>query len=240
MSPLTYQLQAVGLNARGQIVITDGFDWSTTNTLLDHRGDGLFVATMGSGEVAVTATYAGSDQAVVSDAVTFVILPSAPEGVSSVRVVDPIGQPVAGAQVVSGVTQIQTNAEGIADFGAQPIGDLVTVFADGFDYMSVVRADCDEVLVPLSYRTDLTQSVGLEGVVSFDNLVGDGELETSLTGSAVTGGILGLSLERLIGVHLLRTRISFWPQRRLALARWRGCSFSCTCTCWTVISSMPF
>ena len=116
---------------------------------------------------------------------------------------------MSGAIVVSGNTQSETDAEGVAVFDDQDIGDLVTVFADQFDYMSVVRADCDEILIPLSARTDLTTAVGVEGVVSFDNLVGDGELETILTGSAVTGGILGLSLERLIG-SIFYGRVSFF------------------------------
>jgi hypothetical protein len=211
---MTIELQAVGLNARGQIVVSDGFEWVSANDRLDHLGDGAFFATLQTGEAFVTASFETEDGAVVSEPVRFIVLPSAPEGVPSVRVVDPQGQPVPGAQVVTGNSTAQTNAEGVAEFDPTTleggdIGELVTVFAEGFDYMSVVRSDCQEVLIPLSARTDLTVSAGIEGVVNFDSIVSNGELETSLTGTAVTGGILGLSLERLIG-SIFYGRLSFF------------------------------
>ncbi len=212
LSPgMTIELQAVGLNARGQIVVSDGFEWASANDRLDHLGEGSFFATLETGEAFVTASFETEDGAVVSEPVRFIILPSAPEGVASVRVVDPLGQPVAGAQVVTGAESAITNASGIVEFAIADgdIGELVTVFAEGFDYMSVVMSDCQEVLVPLSIRTDLTVSAGIEGVVNFDSIVSAGELETSLTGTAVTGGILGLSLERLIG-SIFYGRLSFF------------------------------
>ena len=55
------QLQAVGLNARGQIVATDGFQWQSDTALLDHQGNGLFVVTPGTGNAAVTATFSGAE-----------------------------------------------------------------------------------------------------------------------------------------------------------------------------------
>lgn len=211
LSPgMTIELQAVGLNARGQIVVSDGFAWSSSNERLDSQGEGSFLAMLETGEVFITASFDGEDGVVTSEPVRFIILPDAPDGVSSVRVIDPLGVPVAGAQVVSGTVSAFTDESGVAvmpDNGE--IGDLVTVFADGYDYMTVVRADCEEVLVPLSARTDLTISAGIEGVVNFDSIVGNGELETSLTGTAITGGILGLSLERLIG-SIFYGRLSFF------------------------------
>ena len=186
---------------RGQIVTSDGFDWSSSSSLLDNQGAGRFLAGMESGEAFITASFEGEDGRVTSEPVRFVILPSAPMGVASVRVTDPLGQPVAGALVVTPSARAQTDPAGIAEFAMleDEVGQLVSVFADGFDYMSVVMADCDQVLIPLVPRTDLSIAAGLEGVVNFDSIVSEGELETSLTGTAVTGGILGLSLERLIG-----------------------------------------
>lgn len=208
---MTIELQAVGLNARGQIVTSDGFDWASSSPLLDNQGQGRFLAGMESGEALITASFDGEEGRITSEPVRFVILPSAPMGIASVRVTDPLGQPVAGALVVTPSARAQTDPGGIAEFAMleDEVGQLVSVFADGFDYMSVVMADCDQVLVPLVPRTDLSIAAGLEGVVNFDSIVSEGELETSLTGTAVTGGILGLSLERLIG-SIFYGRVSFF------------------------------
>ena len=67
------------------------------------------------------------------------------------EVTDPLGQPVAGALVVTPSARAQTDPAGIAEFAMleDEVGQLVSVFADGFDYMSVVMADCDQVLIPL-------------------------------------------------------------------------------------------
>ena len=127
-----------------------------------------------------------------SEPVEFSIIPAAPEDVPSVRVVDQLGQPVADAFVVSGGITRNTDEDGIAVFEDDTLGQVVTVFANGFDYATLVRADCSEVLVPLMPRTDLTNAAGLEGVVSFDRIVNSGEIDTSLTGAAITRGTRSL------------------------------------------------
>ena len=218
LSPgMNFRLQAVGLNARGQIVTTSGFDWASSNALATHAGDGVFTAGLDSGSFEITAQFVTSDDAneitLTSNPVEFSIIPAAPEDVPSVRVVDQLGQPVADAFVVSGGITRNTDEDGVAVFEDDTLGQIVTVFANGFDYATLVRADCSEVLVPLMPRTDLTNAAGLEGVVSFDRIVNSGEIDTSLTGAAITRGILGLSLERLIG-RIFFGRVSLLGQDR--------------------------
>jgi hypothetical protein len=188
--------RAVGLDARGDIVASNGFTWTLNNedvAVIDAMG--VLTAGPGTGDAQLVAHLGDLS----SDPVALTVLELVqPEG-WRVRVTSQsTGLPLAGAMVRVGMASAESDAAGIAELSADAEGPL-TVFANDHDYVSVVGLEPGAVHVPLPDRSDLSRVAGFTGEIDFARVLSEGGVEMGLAGASIGGGLSNIDMSTLLG-----------------------------------------
>lgn len=209
-------LRAVGLDEAGQIIATQGFEWSSEPAGVGSVAQsGLFVAGPGAGEAAVRAAWRPGDggEAVVSAPLLLPVLEPPPPVESGwrVRVADGAsGAPLAGAQLYAGGAVYVTDAAGVVSFDVPNATKLtVTVMAEGFDTTTVVGVTSRALYLPLSPLSDDSVVAGFTGEIDFSR-VPQGQVSLGLAGASFGDGVSNISLLDLIG-QLFFTEVNAGP-----------------------------
>ncbi len=197
----TVRLRAAALDLRGDIVATRGFLWSgdAPDVLGVEAGTGAVTAgpEAGAGQV-VAAFPQPNGELLASDPLGLrVVEAAAPDGLR-VRVTA-AGEPVEAATVRAGELDGLTDALGVAEFVVEGDPPPITVFADGFDFVTLVGLGTLDVHVPLTPRSDDALVAGFTGAVSFDEVTSQGGLELGLAGASISGGLTHLGFAQLVG-----------------------------------------
>ena len=197
----TVRLRAAALDLRGDIVATRGFLWSgdAPDVLDVEAGTGAVTAGPVAGAANVVAAFPQpSGEMLPSDPLPVsVVEAAAPDGLR-VRVTAG-GAPVEGAIVRAGDADTATDAEGVAGFELEGDVPTVSVFADGFDYVTFVGLGARDLHVPLTPRSDDARVAGFTGAISFDDVTSQGGVDLGLAGASIGGGLTHLGIAQLVG-----------------------------------------
>ncbi len=206
------RLRAAALDLRGDIVATRGFLWSgdAPDVLDVNPGTGEVTAgpEAGSGNVVAAFPQPNGDMLASDPLPLRVVEAAAPEGLR-VRVTAN-GAPVEGATVRAGDEDTATDAEGVAEFELDGDVPTVTVFADGFDYITFVGLGTRDLHIPLTPRSDDALVAGFTGAISFDDVTSEGGVDLGLAGASIGGGLTHLGIAQLVG-ELFNAAINAGP-----------------------------
>jgi hypothetical protein len=194
-----FAYHAVGIDLRGDIVATGGFEWQAEGEDTgDFEGD-VLTAGPEAGAIAVTAALGD----VVSEPYPVIVHmpePAPEETPVSVLVTDAeTGAAIEGAMVLAGDAEATTDEAGVALFEAEPENGTYTVFSEGHDYLTVVGLAGDALHLTLWPRTEDARVAGFTGEISFDDVLTEGAVDLGLAGAAIGGELTRLNLGVLIG-----------------------------------------
>ncbi len=195
------RLRAAALDLRGDIVATRGFLWSTdsADVLAVEPGTGVVTAGPGAGEGTVVAAFPQPDGDLLeSDPLTLRVVEAVePEGL---RVqVSAAGVPVEGATVRIGDDEVLTDADGVVHVEVDDDVPANSVFAEGFDFVTLVGVGARDIHIPLVPRNDDALVAGFTGSVSFDDVTSMGGVDLGLAGASIGGGLTHLGFAQLVG-----------------------------------------
>jgi hypothetical protein len=202
----TIPFRAIALDAGGEVILGQEFDFESSNTAVGDFAGSIFTAGDTAGTTNVTATPAGARRP-VSAPVTVINL--GPEVADEIRlsVVDrDSGAPIEGALVFpEDGASTNTNAAGQATFDIPP-GDHLTVFADGYNYATVLGIDGESsLLVALAPAVGSGSAAGFTGRMDYSGVSTSGDASLGLAGAAIGGNLVDLDLQRLLGDSFLTT-----------------------------------
>ncbi len=189
---------AIALDAAGQVVATDRFDWATSNPAVGAFDGNIFTASGTAGSTQVTATPAGLG-APVSDPVTVRNVTAAPNE-RGVFVVDrTTGAPVAGATVIDARGGIigTTDDEGRADLPADI--DTFTVALDGWDLLTLTGVTEGSPVAPIRPAQGRADAGGFTCEMDWSRILSGGDASIGLAGAAIAGNLVDLDLQALLG-----------------------------------------
>lgn len=203
------RFRAVGVDLRGDVVAVGGFEWSAEGEgVIDAAGE--LTGGPDLGAVSVTAAYDGSDGRIVSEPVVMQIVDLAPAEGGRVRLTAAdTGLPIAGATVRIGAEDRVSDDDGQVAFEADgPV--TVTVFADGFEYVTLVEVDPTDLRLALNRRVVDDRVAGFTGSLDFDQVMRQGEVDLGLAGAAFAGGLTHIGFAALLG-DIFNTPINAGP-----------------------------
>jgi len=209
-------LRAVGLDAEGQILISQGFEWSVSPEGVGQiEPSGLFTAGPGTGTALVVASWTpeGGGEPVVSAPLALPVLPAPPpvEEGWRVRVTDgSTGSPVTDAQVFVNGELYLTDEEGLATFDNARDRLNVTVMKPNFDTVTVVGISSRAIHLPLHPLSDDSVIAGFTGELDFSRVGTAGQIELGLAGASFSDGVSSLSFLDLVG-QLFFTEVDVGP-----------------------------
>ena len=161
-------LRAVGLDAEGQILVSQGFSWSVSPEGLGAvEQSGLFTAGPNAGAALVTASWSpASGEPVVSEPLRLPVIepPPPPEEGWQVRVTDgATGEPLTNAQVFVEGEVYLTDSTGIVTFNSALDRLNVTVMEPNFDTVTVVGVSARAIHLPMQPLSDDSVIAGFTG-----------------------------------------------------------------------------
>jgi hypothetical protein len=204
----TLAFQAIALDARGQVVLGQRFDFESSNTAVGSFSGAVLTAGDRAGTTEVRARPAGQDRP-LSDPVTVINLGEDVVGQTRVTVLNrQTGRPIRGALVLPSRGQSQTtDANGLATFTNDP-GDTITVLAREFNYVTHRGIDdLTSVLFTLPPASGEGVASGFTGRMDFSGISTSGDASLGLAGAAISGNLVDLDLTRLLG-DFFNTRIN--------------------------------
>lgn len=208
-------LRAVGLDAEGQILISQGFSWRVSpEGVGEVEQSGLFTAGPNPGTALVVASW-GPDRGapIESEPLALPVLappPPVEEG-WRVRVSDGgTGAPLPGAQVFVDGEVYLTDEEGVATFDNARDRLNVTVMRPDFDTVTVVGISARAIHLPLQPLSDDSVIAGFTGELDFSQVENPGQIELGLAGASFSDGVSQLSFLDLVG-QLFFTEVDVGP-----------------------------
>lgn len=192
------RFRAVGVDLRGDVVAVDGFEWATEGPgVIDAAGE--LTAGPDLGAVSITASYASGDAPIVSAPVTIQVIDLAPAEGGRVRLTDAgTGLPIQGATVRIGDADLISDEDGQVLF--EPDGPTtLSVFADGYEYLTLVDAAPTDLRITLAPRVVDNRVAGFTGTLDFDRVMQEGEVDLGLAGAAFAGGLTHIGIAALLG-----------------------------------------
>lgn len=191
--------QAVALDADDQILIGASFVWASSNedvASIDAAGVALGGTTAGTTNI--TATLTGT--ALVSAPVTL-RNPGAPMAAEDrVLVVDSrTGVAIEGAVVVRGEASATTGANGLATFPHQSTAATVSVYAEGYNYLTIVGTTASDILAPLNAARGGGSIAGFKGNFDLSGVHTSGDITIGLAGASLDAELANLNLQTLLG-----------------------------------------
>lgn len=189
----TLPFSAIALDDRGDAIPGVPFTWSSSEPGVGAFSGALFSA----GDTAGTSEVTASADGVSSSPVTVVNVGL--DDTTRVAVVDRTsGVPIVGALVVAGDATVETDVNGVASLGDFS-GD-VHVFAEGFDYASVLGVPASTVvLVPIGAASGFAEVGGFTGEMDYSSVNTTGDASLGLAGAALPGNLVDLNLNNLLG-----------------------------------------
>ncbi len=195
------RLEAFARDADGEGVPAS-FEWSSTNPSVATIGD--------SGRHAVGGSSSGTTilRAELSDGI---------ECDGSVELHNPgtIGEeghrvivsdtntrsPIEGAEVVLGDgSATTTSAGGVATFQERPSGSYtVSVFHPDYNYLTLKGVESNDLRLPLTPSSGEGPVAGFTGQFDTSQINTSGDVTLGLAGTSISGGMLDLGLEQLLG-----------------------------------------
>lgn len=208
-------LRAVGLDADGQILVSQGFTWSTSpEGVGEVEQSGLFTAGPNEGTAQILASWTpqGGEPIVSAPLALPVLLPPPPvESGWRVRVTDgSTGLPLSNAQVFVDGELYLTDDEGIATFDQMAERLNVTVMMPNFDTVTVVGIGSRAIHLPLHPLSDDSVIAGFTGELDFSQVGTSGQIDLGLAGASFSDGVSQLSFLDLVG-QLFFTEIDVGP-----------------------------
>ncbi len=204
------QLRAVGLDAQGDIVVSEGFTWSVNDANLGSiSGSALLSTGPNTGTIEIVATWERNGQAIDSDPLRIQILPLPMplEDGWRIRLSDQSdGLPITQAQVYLNQRVFEPDMEGIVYIDpmeqiSAPIS--FTVMAAGYDTVSIIGVSRREIHIPMSPLSDDSVIAGFTGEFNFERINNQGEVKIGLAGGAFADGISQISLFDILGNFFL-------------------------------------
>ena len=196
-------LRAVALDLRGDIVATRGFTWEASEPeIIDIDAEtGIAIAGPGTGAVTVRAGFGDADDRIWSEPVMLAVVELAePAEGWRVRVIDrDTGAPVVGAVVDAGDLEGVADEAGIVTFDDLEAPATVSVYAEAYDYVTIVGAQAGALLVPLVPRSDDEMVAGFTGGIDFSQVSTAGEVQVGLAGGSFAEGMTQIDLASFIG-----------------------------------------
>lgn len=195
------QYRAVGLDLRGDIVQTGGFSWAVDDAeFADIDEAGLLTGGPGAGETGVRAGIEFEGEMIWSEPTALTVVELAPADSPHLRLTDAItGSPIEGALVRVGDARLETDAAGMAPLENIEGEYTLSVFADGYDYITLVGLTRTDIHLPLTPLSDDTRVAGFTGTMDFDRVTDEGETDLGLAGASLAGGLTWLNLDAFIG-----------------------------------------
>jgi hypothetical protein len=204
------QLQAVALDEDGNLLTGQRFSWTSDNADAVDVGQetGLAVGGDEAGSANIVARLLGDDRDLVSAPLALTNPGQPDDGSSRVVVVDAdSGAPLAGAVVVRGDEQVETNAQGVATFALVNGPQDLHVYADGHNSLSVIGTTSGDVIAPLSPQSGNARVGGLQGELDLSQVSSQGDVSLGLAGVSLSEELSQIDLQTLLG-DSFNTRIS--------------------------------
>lgn len=193
-----YEFEAVALDAAGNVLSGIDFDWvSMDPSIASIDTDGLSLANL-DGSTTVVASVNTGAMTVSSAGVSIHVYDAAFSGTRFTVVAEDTGEPIAGAQVLCDATQSTTDARGQFLIGIVAV-DTCTVFAPGYDYLTVAGitgSDVELRVPPLSIATNAT---GYTGVSDTSMVPGSGPVQLTFSGGSIGGPLFTFELDSVFG-----------------------------------------
>ncbi len=188
-----------------------GFTWTSSDEGVASVSEGLVTGGPETGSATITAASTGCS---LTCAATVRNYAPAAGGLRVVAVDELTGAPLAGVTAqVQGVGAGATDGDGVAlfagvDLTAAPAD--VTLSAHGVEPVSFMRADRNDLLVPLRASPDPGRAGGRRGVVDFSHVICEPgnpcEVKVALTGASLPGNPVHWDLAKALG-HPIQTHI---------------------------------
>jgi hypothetical protein len=194
------QLMAIALTQAGNELPGVSLDWSSSEpgrVAVDADGLATGGAEAGPASIIATAVTANID----SDPLLLTNMLDAQADSLQVTVVSALDRaPIEGATVVvmdGGASEtVTTDAAGRASFAAPAATADVHVFADGFNYLSVIGTSSLDLLLPLAERSARAAVGGFTGQMTFQGI---GALSMGVAGASLAGNLVDLDFAKLMG-----------------------------------------
>lgn len=204
------QLQAVALDAQGNLLQGQSFVWFTSRPQVVDVGEntGLAVGQPNAGAAQITAQLVGLDTELISAPVTLTN-PGAPApDRDRVVVVDAAtGAPIVGAAVQRGQERAVSDEGGVVTYARAVGPQTLHVFAEGYNSLSVVGVTSQDILAPLGASSGSAAIGGATGELDFSDVSSQGEISVGLASASLSEELSGIDLQSLLG-DSFATRVS--------------------------------
>lgn len=176
------------------------FTWTSSNTPVARVVPGPTAVGGNAGGVAsLTATLTNGQQCNGSAELTN----PGPPPMNTLRVVvtdAESGAAISGATVRVGASTAMTNAAGVASLPDPPTPSYeVSAFHTDYNWLTVQSVTARDVRLPLLRQSGSGPVAGFTGEFDTSQLHSSGNITLGLAGSSLAGGIMELSLDRLLG-----------------------------------------
>jgi len=115
------------------------------------------------------------------------------------------GQPVSGATVaIHGEGTETTDSSGVATFSDPGGTYTITVMADEYNYLTLTGMHASDIRLPLTEKEGEGPVAGFSGEFDTSQIHTSGDVTLGLAGTSITGGVLELGLDQLLGRPFLR------------------------------------
>ncbi|MEL6179594.1 MAG: hypothetical protein AAFS10_11610, partial [Myxococcota bacterium] len=189
---------AVTLDATGAIIPGQPVTWASDNVdVAEIDGDtGRATGGTDAGEAAITASFGD----VTSTPVKLTHPGAAVEGQPRVTVIDAqTGDPIEGAEVTRGEGQAATDANGQVTFAPTDGATMVSVYAEGYNYTTLMGLISADVVVPLRPASGNAAIGGFTGEQDISEFNTAGDVTLGLTGASLDRELSGIDLEAILG-----------------------------------------
>lgn len=191
-------LEAFAFNAAGAPVAAT-FAWTSDNPDVARAVPGP--AALG-GVTGGVATFTASTESGVPCAGAALLTNPGPVVMNGLRVVVSdieSGMPIANATVQVGSQSAITDAAGIANLTDPGGAYVVSVFAAGYNYITLRDVTATDIRVPVGRASGTGDVAGFTGEFDTSQLNSNGNITLGLAGSSIAGGLLELNLGGLLG-----------------------------------------
>lgn len=201
------KLEALAVDSNGNGV-SARFDWSSSNPAVAKIASSGKYAVGGSssGKTEITASIKNGGKK-CSGKVELVNLGKVNKKKLRVVVTNAkSGKAVSGADIVlDGGKTAKTNASGVATL-ARPSGSYtVSVFHPKFNYLTVKGLNSADIRLPVREKSGEGPVAGFTGKFDKSKLHTMGDVTLGLAGTSITGGMLEIGLDQLLGEPFVRT-----------------------------------
>lgn len=198
----TLQLVAVAKNANGAVLPTIPFDWTSSVPGIVSIEAGVATGGTMQGRAQVTAAVTGKP-AVTCTGLELTNFPNVPAtDLRIVLVEDDTGQPIQGANVTAQAGANTLNAvsdgNGSAVIAMSGAPDSITVIKAGYQYVSVLKPETNDIMLPIPRVPDETKAGGFRGSVDI-SATKSADIKLGIAGPSLPANLLDFGLEALIG-----------------------------------------